>query len=224
MRTLYHTSLSPACRKIRILLREKELEFELAAENFWERRTEFFALNPAGEVPVLLEADAAAICGNYAIMEYLEEAYRDNNKRFIGSSISERAEIRRLMDWFDDKFNREVTQNIVFEKVFKRLLRCGEPQSDAIRAGKKNILYHLDYIAFLTQEHRFLGGDALTLADMTAAAHFSTLDYLGDVPWEHNPKAKEWYALIKSRPSLRSVLADRISAFQPPAHYENPDF
>jgi len=224
MRTLYHTSLSPNCRKIRILLREKELEFEQVIENFWDRRTEFFALNPAGEVPVLLEPDGQTICGNYSITEYLEEAYRDNNKRFLGGSIGERTEIRRLVDWFDDKFNREVTQNIVFEKVFKRLLRCGEPQSDAIRAGKKNILYHLEYIAFLTQEHRFLGGDMLTLADMTAAAHFSTLDYLGDVPWDHNAKAKEWYALMKSRPSVRSVLSDRVAAFQPPAHYENPDF
>jgi len=224
MRTLYHTSLSAVCRKIRVLLREKELEFELVAENFWERRTEFFALNPAGEIPVLLEGDGEAVCGNHAITEYLEEAYRDNNKRFLGSSIGERAEVRRLVDWFDEKFDREVTQNIVFEKVFKRLLRCGEPQSDAIRAGKKNILYHLEYIAFLTHEHRFLAGDMLTLADMAAAAHLSALDYLGDVPWEHNAKAKEWYALLKSRPSMRVILGDRLPGVHPPEHYENPDF
>lgn len=224
MRTLYHTPLSPDCRKIRILLREKELDFELMQENFWERRPEFFALNPAGEVPVLLEPDGEAICGNYAIMEYLEEAYRDNNRRFIGSSIGERAEVRRITEWFDKKFDREVTQNIVFEKVFKRLLRLGEPQSDALRAGKKNMLYHMDYIAFLTQEHRFLAGDMVTIADMTAAAHFSTLDYLGDAPWEHNVKAKEWYALMKSRPSVRLILTDRLPALHPPEHYENPDF
>jgi glutathione S-transferase len=224
MRTLYHTPLSPFCRKIRILLREKELECALTQENFWDRRLEFFALNPAGEVPVLLEPDGAAISGNYAIVEYLEESYRDANKRFVGGSIPERAEVRRIVDWFDRKFDWEVTQNILFEKVFKRLLRCGEPQSDAIRAGKKNILYHLEYIAHLTREHRFLAGDMLTLADMAATAHLSALDYLGDIPWEHNAKAKEWYALMKSRPSVRSVLADRIPSFQPPEHYENPDF
>jgi glutathione S-transferase len=224
MRTLYHTPLSPYCRKIRLLLREKELEFELTQENIWERRMEFFALNPAGEVPVLLEADGEVISSNYAIMEYLEEAYRDNNKRFIGSSISERAEVRRLVDWFDRKFDQEVTQNILFEKVFKRLMYYGEPQSDAIRAGKKNILYHLDYIAYLTQEHCYLTGDALTVADMAAAGHLSALDYLGDVPWEHNARAKEWYALMKSRPSLRAILVDRVPSFRPPDHYENPDF
>jgi glutathione S-transferase len=223
MRTLYHTPLSPYCRKIRMLLREKELEFDLTQENVWDRRIEFFALNPAGEVPVLMEPDGEIISGGNTIMEYLEEAYRDN-KRFIGSSISERAEVRRLIDWFDRKFDYEVTQNILFEKVFKRLMRYGEPQSDAIRAGKKNMLYHLDYIAFLTQEHRYLTGDTLTVADMAAAAHLSSLDYLGDVTWEHNQKAKDWYALMKSRPSLRTVLVDRIPTFRPPAHYEDPDF
>ncbi|MEI7669931.1 MAG: glutathione S-transferase family protein, partial [Pseudomonadota bacterium] len=143
MRTLYQTSLLPSCRKIRILLREKELDFDIVQENFWQRREEFFELNPAGEVPVLVEDDGEVIAGNYAITEYLEEAYRDNSKRYIGSSISERAEVRRIVEWFDYKFNAEVTNNILFEKIFKRLLRYGEPQSDAIRAGKKNILYHI---------------------------------------------------------------------------------
>lgn len=224
MRILYHTPLSPYCRKIRILLREKELEFELAQENVWERRRELFALNPAGEVPVLVEQDGEVVSGGYAIMEYLEEAYRDNNKRYIGSSISERAEVRRIIDWFDRKFDAEVTQNILFEKIFKRLMSYGEPQSDAIRAGKKNILYHLDYIAYITAEHQYLAGDAMTLADIVAAAHLSTLDYLGDVPWEHNVRAKEWYAVMKSRPSVRAVLVDRIPSFRPPSYYEDPDF
>lgn len=224
MRTLYHTPLSPYCRKVRILLREKELEFDLVQESFWERRPEFFALNPAGEVPVLQEEDGELVSGGYPIMEYLEEAYRDNNKRYIGSSISERAEVRRIVDWFDRKFDSEVTQNILFEKVFKRLMSYGEPQSEAIRAGKRNILYHLDYIAYLTGDQQYLTGDGITLADITAAAHLSALDYLGDVPWEHNPKAKEWYAIMKSRPSVRAVLADRIPSLRPPAHYENPDF
>ena len=186
---------------------------------------EFFALNPAGEVPVLLEPDGTSISGNHAITEYIEEVYADpNGKRHLGDSIGHRVEVRRLADWFDHKFDREVTQNILFEKVFKRLMRGGGPHSDAIRAGKSNILYHLDYIAYLTQEHCYLAGDMLTVADMAAAAHFSALDYLGDVPWEHNPKAKDWYALMKSRPSLRLILTDRISTFRPPAHYENPDF
>ena len=222
MLKLYHTPLSPFCRKIRMLLREKDLAFELINENVWDRRREFFALNPAGEVPVLVCDDGSIISHSSAICEYVEETYPTPN--FIGRNPLERAEVRRLVGWFDTKFNTEVTQNLLFEKQYKRLWQYGEPSSEAIRAGKKNITYHLDYIAYLTSDRPWLAGEHISIADMAAASHLSSLDYMGDVPWEHNPKAKEWYAIIKSRPSFRHILMDRVMGSKPPAHYENPDF
>lgn len=222
MLTLYHTPLSPVCRKIRIMLREKELAHQLVEEDFWERRVELFKRNPAGEVPILATENGHNICGAYAISEYLEETYPE--VQFFGSSTDEKAEVRRIISWFDDKFNTEVTQNVLFEKVFKRLMGYGEPSSESIRVGKKNMLYHMDYIAHLLMHRNWLAGDYLTLADITAASHLSCMDYLGDVPWEHHQATKEWYALIKSRPSFRNVLEDRITGFRPPAHYDDPDF
>lgn len=222
MLKLYHTPLSPYCRKIRMLLKEKDLAFELINENVWDRRREFFTLNHAGEVPVLVDENGTIVCHSTAISEYLEEAYPEHS--FLGATPAERAEVRRVVGWFDTKFETEVTQNLLFEKIYKRLWQYGEPSSEAIRAGKKNILYHLDYIAFLTSDRQWLGGDKISLADMAAAAHLSSLDYLGDVPWEHSPQAKQWYALIKSRPSFRHILMDRVMGVRPPSHYENPDF
>jgi glutathione S-transferase len=224
MRTLYHTPLSPFCRKIRIQLREKGLEHALVEEPIWERREEFFALNPAGEVPVLQEDNDLILSGSYAISEYIEEAYPDHDPQFLGSTLEERAEVRRLVTWFDLKFYQEVTQCVLFEKVYRPLMHDGQPDSCIIRMGKKNILYHLDYIAFLTRDSRWLAGDHLTLADLAAASHLSALDFLGDVPWDHSPEAKDWYALIKSRPSFRPILADRVRGFRPPSWYDNPDF
>lgn len=222
MLKLYHTPLSPYCRKIRMLLKEKDLAFELVNENVWDRRREFFTLNPAGEVPVLVDADGTVVCHSTAVSEYLEEVYPEHG--FLGSTPAERAEVRRIVGWFDTKFETEVSQNLLFEKMYKRLWQYGEPSSEAIRAGKKNITYHLDYIAFLTRDQQWLAGDKITLADMAAAAHLSSLDYLGDVPWSHNDAAKEWYALMKSRPSFRHILMDRVMGVKPPSHYENPDF
>jgi glutathione S-transferase len=222
MLKLYHTPLSPYCRKIRMLLKEKELAFELINENVWDRRREFFILNHAGEVPVLVDEDGTVACHSTAISEYLEEAYPEHG--FLGNTTAERAEVRRIVGWFDSKFEVEVSQNLLFEKIYKRLWQGGTPSSEAIRAGKKNITYHLDYIAFLTSDRQWLAGDKITLADMAAAAHLSSLDYLGDVPWEHAPNAKQWYALIKSRPSFRHILMDRVMGVRPPSHYENPDF
>ncbi len=221
-RLLYHTPLSPTCRKIRILLHEKELDVQLEAHEPWQRELEFFAINPSGEVPVLIEDEKLIICGTYAICEYIEETYPD--VQFIGNSAKERAEVRRIIEWFNVKFEEEVTHNIVWEKVFKRLYGYGEPDSDAIRAGKKNIRYHIDYIAHLLMNRAWLAGEYMTLADLSAAAHLSCLDYLGDVPWDHHHAVKEWYALLKSRPSFRPILEDRVMGFRPPAHYTDPDF
>lgn len=205
-----------------MMMKEKDLEFELIQENPWDRNLEFFALNPAGEVPVLIEPAGTIISGTYAIGEYLEETYKQIN--LIGQTTAQRSEVRRLMDWFDHKFDYEVTQNILFEKVFKHCFHFGEPNSAAIRIGKNNILYHLDYIGHLASERYFLAGDVLTLADLAAASHLSALDYLGDVPWDYNPAARNWYALMKSRPSLRCILVERVRGVRPPVYYENPDF
>ncbi len=222
MRLLYHLWLSPFARKIRVVLHEKNLEFTLKIEKTWERRPEFLALNPAGEVPVLIEPDGTVLADASAIAEYLDEIYRE--KLLIGLNAMDRAEVRRLVAWFDIKMNHEVTENLVGEKIMKRFLGFGQPNSSAIRAGKSNLGYHLDYIAFLSERRRWLAGDHFSLADITAAAHLSSLDYMGDVPWDEHEPAKEWYARIKSRPSFRPLLADHIPGATPPKHYADLDF
>jgi glutathione S-transferase len=222
MRTLYHLWLSPYSRKVRVALTEKKLDFEMKLERVWERRPEFLALNPAGKVPVLVDEDGITIADSYAICEYLEEVYPSPG--LIGRTVGARAETRRLVGWFDDKFAREVTRNIVGEKVNKRFLKLGEPDSEAIRAGSENIHYHLDYIAYLAERRNWLAGDEFSLADIAAAGHLSVVDYLGDVPWAGHEGAKEWYARVKSRPSFRPLLSDHIPGLPPPKHYADPDF
>jgi glutathione S-transferase len=222
MRLLYHQSLSPFCRKVRITLAEKKLEFELRAEPVWERRAEFLALNPAGDLPVLVENDGDVLADSQAIVEYLEEI--TPQPPLLGETPLERAEMRRLVAWFDVKFNAEVTDNLVGEKVMSRLLRRGHPNSAAIRAGHANIRSHLEYVSFLMERRNWLAGDRLTLADITAAAHLSCVDYIGDVPWDGYEDAKTWYARVKSRPSFRAILADAIPGLPPVAAYADLDF
>lgn len=222
MRTLFHLWLSPSCRKVRVALGEKGLGYELKTENLWERRAAFLAMNPAGDVPVMVEEGGRAFADSTAICEYLEETYP--NPPLLPGGPVERAETRRLVAWFDVKFNREVSQNLIGEKFLKRFLKLGEPDSRALRAGKANIHYHLDYIGWLTDRRNWLAGGDYSLADIAAAAHLSALDYLGDVPWEDHPPAKEWYARIKSRPTFRPILADHIPGEPPPKHYADLDF
>ena len=222
VRTLHHLPLESGSRKIRILLAEKGLEFALTVEKIWERRPSFLQLNPAGEVPVLLEADGTSIAGAGVIAEYLEEAYPEPS--LLGRTPIDRAETRRLVNWFEVKFRREVTANLVDEKLMKRFLGQGGPNASAIRAGLANVHYHLDYIAWLSERRRWLAGDSISLADITAAAELSAVDYLGDVPWDEHAGAKQWYARLKSRPSVRPLLADHVPGVPPAKHYADLDF
>jgi len=222
MRVLYHSLMSPFARKVRIVLAEKNLDFTMKAEKVWERRPEFLALNPAGEVPVLIEPDGTVLADAGAIAEFLEEAYRE--KLLLGLNPIDRAETRRLVAWFDGKLNREVTEPILAERLLKRLMGVGQPDSTALRAAKTNLGAHLDYVSYLAERRRWLAGDHFSAADIGAAAHLSVLDYLGDVPWDDHEPAKDWYARIKSRPSFRAVLGDHLPGTPPPKHYADLDF
>lgn len=216
-RKLYHLPLSPASRKVRLVLAEKGLDCKLAVEPVWDRREQFLILNPAGEVPVLVEASGAVICDSAAICEYLNEIYRE--PELIGRSALVRSEVRRLVAWFDRKFATEVSVNIVDQKVLRRFLEGGQPDTMAIRAGSLNLRHHLDYIGYLTQETDYLAGPDYSLADIAAAAHLSCLDYLGDVPWEEFTPASRWYKRIKARPAFATLLADLVPGFPPAKHY-----
>lgn len=213
MRTLYHLWIHPFSRKVRLVLSEKKLNFDLKIEKVWERRTDFLALNPAGDVPVLVEEDGTTLSHSQVICEFLDETYPQIP--LIGNDPVQKAEVRRLVSWFDVKFNREVTDNIVGEKLMKRFLKLGEPHGPSIRAGHANIHYHLDYIGFLTEKRTWLAGDVFSLADIAAAAHLSTIDYIGDVPWEEHKPARQWYERVKSRESFVPLLEDRIPGFDP---------
>lgn len=222
MRLLYHLPLSPFSRKVRVVLHEKNLPFEMQTEKIWDRRPEFLTLNPAGEVPVLVDEDETVVADSGAIVEYLEETCPE--PALIGGDAAARAEVRRLVSWFDQKFYREVGRHLVGEKVLNRFLGLGAPRADAIRAGQANLPVHMEYIAWLTERRKWLAGDAFSLADIAAAVHLSTLDYIGDVPWERFGAVKDWYVRIKSRPSFRPLLADHIPGMPPPKHYANLDF
>lgn len=222
MRRLFHLPLSPFSRKVRLALGEKRIEVELVEERPWDRRIDFLRLNAAGAVPVYVDDEGAALADSTAICEYLEET--GPGPRLLPSDPIDRAEARRLVAWFDDKFHREVTSNIVHEKINKRLMKAGYPDSAFVKAGAKNIKYHLEYIGWLIEGRKWLAGDDLSLADFAAAAHLSCVDYTGDAPWDVSSAAKDWYARVKSRPAFRPLLSDHIPGVPPAAHYADLDF
>ncbi|MDF3414896.1 glutathione S-transferase family protein [Sulfitobacter sp. M57] len=221
MARLFHVPLSPFCRKVRLSLAEKKIEVELVEERYWEQDPDFMRRNPAGKVPVL-RLDGIIMSESAAICEYLEETRPEPS--LLPSDPLERLEVRRLVNWFDDKFHVEVTSKLLYERVNKKMMKQGYPDSKNVKAGAKAIKYHLDYMTWLLDHRRWLAGDKMTLADFAAAAHLSSLDYISDVDWNRSEVVKDWYAKIKSRPAFRALLADQVSGFPPPKHYNDLDF
>ncbi|RSK30504.1 glutathione S-transferase family protein [Rhodovulum iodosum] len=221
MNRLFHVPLSPFCRKVRLVLAEKKIEVELVEERYWERDADFLRRNPAGKVPVL-RMDGRTFAESQAICEYLEETCPE--PPLMPSDPRDRAEARRLVFWFDDKFHAEVTSKLLYERVNKKITGEGYPDSRNVKAGAQAIKFHLDYLGWLLDQRRWLAGDRMTLADFAAAAHLSALDYISDVDWNRNANVKDWYAKIKSRPAFRGILADQVPGFPPPAHYADLDF
>ncbi|MBT5385080.1 MAG: glutathione S-transferase family protein [Kordiimonadaceae bacterium] len=222
MRHLYHYWFCPNSRKVRISLLEKSMDCELILELPWKRRHEFLTLNPSGSVPVLVEHDDLILSGTSAICEYLEET--GNLPNFLGKTPTIRGEVRRLSEWFDSKFYNEVTNLIINEKVMKGFLRRGNTQAANIRFAGQNIKHHLKYIEYLTDRRNWLAGSEFSYADISAAAQISCVDYFGDVPWNNFPLAKDWYARIKSRPSMQLILKDKIAGLTSASYYRDPDF
>jgi glutathione S-transferase len=222
MRYLYHLPLSPFSRKVRLVLAEKRLPFELRVEKVWERRPEYLELNPAGTVPTLIEDNGLVIADSSVICEYLEEAYPDTP--LLGRTLAERVEVRRLVAWFDGKFAHEVSRNLLGEKLMKRLAGRGNPDAAALRMGYVGLRHHLQYLGWLAETRKWIAGATITLADFTAAAHLSALDFIGDVDWSLSQPAHDWYAQVKSRPSFRGLLIDRMPGLTPPPHYADLDF
>ncbi|MGB2166656.1 MAG: glutathione S-transferase family protein [Candidatus Puniceispirillales bacterium] len=222
MRVLHHYMLSSGSRFVRLYLAEQKMEFLPKLEEYWKSDSAFLKLNVAGTVPVLVEDDGTVLCGGYAIAEYFDDIMPDTT--LITGSAAERAEIRRLFDWVSCRFEREVLQPLINERLIRRMTGDGVPSSVVIRTALSNLSVHLAYFNHLVERRPWLAGSKMSVADLMAVASLSVLDFMNDMNWEDWGELKIWYARIKSRPSFRALLADQVTGITPPSHYTNLDF
>jgi len=227
MPKLHHFALDPFSRRMRLALGEYGSGVELSDEEPWAPGPAVFALNPAGMLPILVADDGTVVSGIEAITEFLEETLGQTTPLIPGDARA-RAEVRRLIGWFDTKFYAEVTEPVLTEKVVRRFMPReaggGSPDTQRVRKASERLKEHLAYLGSLADRRNWLAGDRLSLADLAAAAHLSAIDYLGDVPWSDFPSAKHWFQRLKSRPSFRPLLVDSVRGMPAPAAYADLDF
>ncbi len=219
---LYQFPLCPFSRKVRLLMSEKGVGYELWRANPWEDDEELWKLNPVGRTPVLHDPDKnVTLCDSRSICEYFEETV--DKSPMISGTAKGRAEIRRLVALFDESFFGDVTMPLLHEKMKKRLVMRQPPNGGILREAMKLADEHLYYIDFLRDHRSWLGGAQMSLADLAAAAQISVADYLDGIDWSGHDQAHEWYQALKCRPSFRPLLSERMEVIQPPKHYSDPD-
>jgi len=222
MRKLYHYPICPLSRQIRIILKELNLTFSVIKEDYRLVRPEFLKSNPGGALPVIEENPKLIIPGIYPIIEYLNEEYP--NFHLMSNDILTKVEIRRIFWWLNDKFHKDVTQTLIDEKIIRLTGGSEVPRTEFIRAARSALLKHLTHLNSLLETRSFIAADNVTIADIAASCHISVLDYFGEINWASFPLIHDWYAILKSRPSFRPILQDRIPGFVPPNSYADLDF
>ncbi len=215
---LYQFPLCPFSRKVRLALSEKGVAYETKLLYPWNAEDGFYSLNPAGRTPVLYDPERkAALVDSQAICEYFEETV-DKSPLILGNARA-RAEIRRIVALVDEVFFADVTAPLLDEKMKKRVILRTSPDAGVLRGAMKLAHDHLDYLDWLIDNRRWLAGSQLSLADFAAAAQISVADYLEGIDWAGHDATRAWYRVMKSRPSFRPLLAERMVGIPAPRHY-----
>ncbi|ESQ81184.1 glutathione S-transferase family protein [Asticcacaulis sp. YBE204] len=225
-RTLHHFAFDPHSRLVRLALSEKKLPFEEVPIKYWEPSDDLIRMNPSGLLPVLVETfdhgRAVTLCENRAILEHLDETAPEI--RLWPLDPQERGEARRLVGWFERKFDWDVNSLLLHEKMEKRLMGLGAPNLQNLRAGREALRDHLSYFESLLEARNWLAGRNLSFADFALASHLSVIDYFDEVSWDRFKHLKTWYMVIKSRPAFRPLLSDVLPGVAPSAQYKELDF
>ena len=206
MITLYHYYLCSSSRYIRLILEEHKISYQTQLENYWKPQNDFLELNPAGHLPVLVNEENFPVIGANACVEYIKDLELRSN--FFVENYKEKAEINRLVHWFEVIFKKEVFDPIIYEKVYSRIVENITPNSENIRAALQNLDFHIQYFNYVLNSKKYFIKDEVTCLDFLAGANFSVLDYLGLLNFNSYHNIKEWYFKIKSRPSFKKLFEE----------------
>ena len=151
------------------------------------------------------------------------------DRRLFAEDPIDRAEIRRLTDWYLQKTEGEVTRHLVRERVLKPLMPSadggGSPDAGAIRAARSNIKQHMKYTNWLAGTRNWLAGPAAVLCRSRRRRRRSRCSTISARSTGATTlPAKDWYTRLKSRPSFRPLLSDRVRGLSPVSHYADLDF
>jgi len=202
MLKLYNYPDCPFCQKVRVVLAEKDLEYEehlVDLRKQDQKAPEFLALNPYGKVPVLVD-DETVVYDSTIINEYLDDEYPHPALLPAPEDSAGRARVRLLEDYCDNSFIPPTT--VLLAQALKPEGERDEQRVEQARDELRRCLYFL-------REHldgnQFLGGDEFTIADAAFAPRMMVLGRLG---FEFEPAlapVQQWLDRVRTRPSIAQL-------------------
>lgn len=193
---LYGSLTSPYVRKVRVLIREKDLPCELVVADAWAADSPVPALNPLGKVPVLALDDSDVLFDSPVIVEYLDS--------LKPPALLPAAERWKILRW-------QALADGVLDAVVTRLLESRRPaaqqSTENIRRQEEKIARSLEYMARHRGAGPWLVADRFTLADLVVAVALEYTDFRYPHAWrESHPRLGQWLAEISARRSFIDTL------------------
>ena len=193
---------SPYVRKVRIVMAEKKLDFQLLLADVWNSE-EILKSNPLGKVPCLLTESGEAIYDSRVIVEYLDTLSPVG--KLIPQPGRERAEVRTL---------EALADGVLDASILARLEATWKGRSEAQRSQAwidrqmSRVDGALEAMAEGLGDKAWFVGNALTLADIAVGCALGYLDFrFPHIDWRsRHPNLARLAEKLAARPSFAETL------------------
>ncbi|MCX7150808.1 MAG: glutathione S-transferase [Rhodocyclales bacterium] len=191
---------SPYVRKIRIVLAEKKIDYDLVLDSPWEPGNQVVALNPLGKVPVLVLDDESTLFDSRVIAEYLDTVAPNN--RLIPASGRERISVKRWEALADGVLDAAVAAFLESRRP------DGERSPSWIERQRDKTTRALRAMSDELGEQPWCHGNNLSLADISVGCALGYVSFrLGDIRWsEQYPNLSVLYEKLMQRPAFAETV------------------
>ncbi len=205
MLTLYGALLSPFVRKVRIVLAEKKVEYELVPQSPFEKSAEFLKKSPLGRIPALDDEQGRSLADSSIIAEYLEERFPE--PALLPRDPYERARVRWFDEYADGGMAPTLTGKIFFQRVVNTSLMKNKPDEAALADGIQELARFFTYLEDEIDGNDYLVGNTFSLADISVGCQLINLRHAHiSIDAAEHPTLRRWFDRVTSRPSIAALI------------------
>jgi len=205
MLKIYGALLSPFVRKVRCVLAEKQISYELIATNPFDKSADFLRRSPLGRIPALEDEEGRSLADSSVIVEYLEERFPE--PALFPRDPYDRARVRWFDEYADGGMAASLTAKVFFQRVISAKLIKGGCDEGVVQSGLKELPTFLGYLERELGGRQYLVADGFTLADISVACQLVNLAHAGvEIDAGRFPTLAAWFARIVARPTFKALV------------------